>query len=381
MPRYLFSSHDGFGLGHVRRNVVIARALLAADPATSVTIVTGVQVRPSWLRHPRMSVVGVPPLLKDRRGAYRNPGMRFEEAVDARAQLFSATVDAVMPDVVVVDRHPFGVAGELRDGLNRARGRGATTVLGMRDVIDEPAAVIRELSGEGWAGVTESFDEVLVYGERCLCDHEAEYGLPLETRYCGWVVESPAPAVPDPHLLVVTAGGGGDGQRLFHLGIDALRQRRDRRAVLVAGPYAAYLRTRLDGEPASVRSRLELCDEAPGCSGLFARAGATVQMAGYNSTVEALAAGVRPILVPRRAPRREQVIRATRLAAMGLADVVDEAVDPADVAWLLDRDRRLSPGQVALAGIRLDGAERAAQRLSDLAAQVVAVGRPAARLR
>lgn len=98
MPRYLFSSHDGFGLGHVRRNTVIAHALLDADAAASVTIVTGVEARPAWLHHPHMAAVAVPPLLKDPSGSYRNPGMSFEAAIAAREQLFSAAIDAVAPD-------------------------------------------------------------------------------------------------------------------------------------------------------------------------------------------------------------------------------------------------------------------------------------------
>lgn len=366
MPRYLFSSHDGFGLGHVRRNTVIARALLDADAAASVTIVTGVEARPAWLHHPRMAVVAVPPLLKDPSGSYRNSGMSFEAAIAAREQLFSAAIDAVAPDVVVVDRHPFGVGGELRRGLERARTGGAVTVLGLRDVIDEPAVVAEEMAGHGWDGFTDTFDDVLVYGERSLCDHQAEYGLPVTPRYCGWVAEEPPPVVLDPNVLIVAAGGGGDGQRLFHLGIDVVRQRPESRAVLVAGPYASYLRTRVLDENPDVRARLQLCDEVPSCVGLFARAGATVQMAGYNSTVEALAAGVRPILMPRRAPRREQLIRATRLAALGLADVVDHSVDPAEVGRLLDQDRSLPRAVVEEAGIHLDGAQRAARRLQAL---------------
>ena len=66
-------------------------------------------------------------------------------------------------------------------------------------------------------------------------------------------------------------------------------------------------------------------------------------MAGYNTTVEALAAGVRPLLVPRRSPRREQAIRATRLASLGLADIVDEDATVDEVSWLLRRPRRLDP--------------------------------------
>ena len=62
--RYLFYSHDGYGLGHVRRNSVIARAVLATDPAAQVSLVTGIEVRPRWLRQgARVRVHRVPPLL------------------------------------------------------------------------------------------------------------------------------------------------------------------------------------------------------------------------------------------------------------------------------------------------------------------------------
>src|SRR4051812_6417833 len=92
------------------------------------------------------------------------------------------------PDVVVVDRHPFGIAGELRPGLAAVRAAGAATVLGLRDILDEPSVVAAELAGEGWRDAAETYDRVLVYGERVLCDHTAEYGLPVTPDYCGWVV-------------------------------------------------------------------------------------------------------------------------------------------------------------------------------------------------
>ncbi|MDQ1635968.1 MAG: hypothetical protein QOJ32_2777, partial [Frankiaceae bacterium] len=49
MSGYLLFSHDGFGLGHVRRNLLVARGILAADPSADVTLVTGVATRPQWL--------------------------------------------------------------------------------------------------------------------------------------------------------------------------------------------------------------------------------------------------------------------------------------------------------------------------------------------
>lgn len=367
MARYLFSSHDGFGLGHVRRNSLVARAILARDPAAEVAVVTGLAMRPSWLGDARMRVVQVPALVKDSSGSYRNGELGFEEAIDKRAAAFAETVSSFRPDVVVVDRHPYGIAGELNDGLDRAARAGSALVLGLRDVLDEPAVVREELAGAGWTGVSERFDDVLVYGERVLCDHELEYGLPVRPQYCGWVAEAADAARRDPRLLVVTGGGGGDGEAVFRLGVSLVALVRHLRAVLVAGPYATRQTLHsLTRDPAA-RGRVRLVRDAPGCADLFARAGSVVQMAGYNSTFESLAAGVRPVLVPRRSPRREQAIRASRLSALGLADVVDENAPADEVAWLLSRPRLLPSGALERAGIALDGADRAAAAVMALA--------------
>jgi predicted glycosyltransferase len=46
-------------------------------------------------------------------------------------------------------------------------------------------------------------------------------------------------------------------------------------------------------------------------------------MGGYNSVGSALSFGVPTLIVPRTVPRREQLIRAQRLAALNLVDVMD----------------------------------------------------------
>jgi predicted glycosyltransferase len=359
MPRYLFSSHDGFGLGHTRRNSLIARALLDADPSARVTLVTGLAVAQPWLAHPRLRVVAVPALVKDDDGNYANAEMSPRDALARRAATFNDLVAGEVPDVVIVDRHPYGTFGELRQGLLRARLQGAALVLGLRDVLDEPDRVSEEVTSGAWEGLREIYTDVLVYGDPAVCDHEAEYGLPVEPVYCGWVTR-PAPAGEiDPRLLVVAAGGGGDGRAVFDLGASLLRERPDWRAVVLAGPFA-------DERHGIADARVEFVRNPPDTVPYLARAGAVVQMAGYNSTLEALSAGLRPILLPRRSPRREQAIRALRMASLGLADVVDPGAAAAEVAWLLDRPRRLEPEAVEQAGIRLDGATRAAAHIASL---------------
>lgn len=365
MAHTLFYSHDGYGLGHVRRNSLIADALLDADPTNEVTIVTGVAQRPRWLTDPRINVVRVPPLLKDGDGAYRNPGMTFEQAIRDRALAFRATVERARPDVVVVDRHPYGTGGELLLGLTLAKEQGARLVLGLRDVIDEPAAVRAELAGEGWRDVARIFDEILVYGEKALCDHEAEYGVPMRPTYCGWVCPPAPRARPTRPRLVISAGGGGDGDAVYELGLQALRMRPDWEGCVIAGPYAANVPTDVVHD-----RRISIVRNATDCVDELSRASACLQMAGYNSTAEAIACGLRPILVPRRSPRREQAIRALRLASLGLADAVDEHAHPSEVAWLLDRPRLLPLGAATAAGVRLDGAARAARHIQALGTRV-----------
>jgi predicted glycosyltransferase len=69
---------------------------------------------------------------------------------------------------------------------------------------------------------------------------------------------------------------------------------------------------------------------------LARHAAATVSMGGYNSVCEILAAGCPGLVVPRTTPRREQAIRAARMAALGLLDVLpaDRLSVPALGDWL-----------------------------------------------
>lgn len=358
MGRYLFFSHDGYGLGHVRRNTVIAQAIERAERGASVTIVTGVPSRPVWLQRPGRDVVRVPPLLKDGQSLYRPLKMSFEEAVRRRAAIFVETVDRVRPHVVVVDRHPLGTVGELREGLEMAGRLGAALVLGLRDILDDPSVIADEMKGQDWSAVPDLFSKVLVYGARGFCDHQEEYGLPIRPIYCGWVVGTPVPRVRDPRLLAAAAGGGGDGEPVFRLAMQALHHRPSWRGEVAAGPFADAYPVRCAAR--SLNGRLLVHDGMSECLALFARAGAVIQMAGYNSTFEALRAGQRSVLVPRRRPRREQAIRAERLALLGLADVIDPDAAPEDFLDLLDRPRTVKPATVARSGIDMRGADRAA---------------------
>ena len=326
MSRFLFFSHDGFGLGHARRNTVIAREVLAADPDAQIVLVTGVGKRVAWLdgeEHVRGRARAAAAQGLRRRLPQRDDAVR-RAPWPSEGRRWSTRSRPHRPDVVVVDRHPFGTAGELRDGLELARAAGAALVLGLRDVLDEPAVVAQELAGQGWEGATDLYDRVLVYGAPAARRPRGRVRTAGHTRVLrlGRGPAADPTSSREPRLLAVAAGGGGDGAPVFRLGSRLVELRPAWRGVIAAGPYA--VRGGRTGAGRGRRPPARASTACPSCGALFARAEAVLCMAGYNSTLEALAAGRRPILVPRRSPRREQAIRAWRLAALGLADVVDE---------------------------------------------------------
>jgi predicted glycosyltransferase len=304
-------------------------------------------------------------MTKDSNGSYRNPELGYTDALATRSTVVREVVAEVRPTHLLIDRHPYGIGGEWRTAVEAAHDGGAHVVLGLRDILDEPDVVKREFAGDGWREVPHLFDTTFVYGSRAMCDHRAEYELPTKPTYVGWVVDRPPSVVRDKNLVVVTTGGGADGGALVNLALATARHRTDRRFLVVAGPYADDVPSTGDND------RVKVVRSVPSCAALYAAAGFVVQMAGYNSTFESLSAGVRPILMPRRAPRREQAIRATRLASLGLADVIDDATTPSELAWLLERPHLVHPSDLAGSGIRLDGARRAAGAL-DTARQAVA---------
>jgi predicted glycosyltransferase len=76
---------------------------------------------------------------------------------------------------------------------------------------------------------------------------------------------------------------------------------------------------------AAKNPRLEVIKSAPEPTRLLMAADRVVSMGGYNTVSEVLSFEKRALVVPRTTPRREQLIRAERLHALGLLDWVREA--------------------------------------------------------
>ena len=330
-PRVALYSPDSYGLGHYRRSRRVASALVDAFPGASILMLTGCIAAGRFGHLTRTDQVRLPAATKSAGGAYRarSLGVDLDQLRELRAAILEASLRSFRPDILIVDHAPAGLAGELRPALEMlcVQGRPTLVALGMRDIIDDPAAVRREWAEADMLGLIDrSYDEVWVYGRREVFDPVAEYRVParLARRFhqVGYVTETPAVRRrrrPHRRPLVVAMGGGGeDAHPLLAAAVRAharlpeafrlmvlpgammpLQQLEELKAEASAGPNARVLPFLEDAAP------------------LIGRADAVVTMGGYNSMLEVLAAGTPSVVVPRTSPRTEQLIRARRMAARG----------------------------------------------------------------
>ncbi len=331
-PRVLLYSHDSFGLGHLRRTLTLAAALADALRDASVLIVSGNPCATQFQLPRGVEVVKLPAVTKDDDGAYTSRNLRGGLALtrELRARLLLATFEGFEPDLLIADHQPIGLDGELLPVLRRARERGARTILGLRDVIDDPATVSEQWSHQGIReALAGLYDRVCVYGDERIFDQRREYPIPPElsqrVEYTGYVVRDGAvrrSAVGSitRQQLLVTAGGGEDGESRIGCCLEALALAPTPwDTTVVLGPLMHPLHARrLKRMARSLRNVRTLSFHAD-LPRLLAETDLVVAMAGYNTVAEILQTRVNSVLLPRVFPRREQLIRAERLEAAGLA--------------------------------------------------------------
>ena len=370
MKTIVMYSHDSVGLGHSRRNRALAFALASEVPTLLGEPVRGLLVA----GHPDASRDPLPPgwdwLVLP--GVTHGPSGYVPRSLDVeparlralRASVVEACVEALAPDLFVVDRHPFGADRELVTVLDRLRGAGCRTVLGLRDILDAPATARAEWDALGDpAALADAFDAVWLYGDTGV--HDARITGELPASLAGKAIPTgylargrPAAASPGspltPYVLTLL-GGGSDGRDLATLTL-AAEVPADHEHLIVTGPQfpardAAALATLHE----AVGRRVRIVRTAPNVPELIAGASAVLSMCGYNTATEIMASTTPALVLPRCRRRQEQALRAEALAAAGALDRLDPATaTPAQVStWLAEAvEHRTSRDHLDLDGLR-----------------------------
>jgi len=369
--RILIYSHDTFGLGHLRRCRTIAHSLVENFKQLSVLILSGSPIIGSFDFRARVDFVRVPGVIKLRNGEYTSLNLHLDirETMSMRASIIQHTAEEFDPDIFIVDKEPVGLRGELLQTLKTLKRRGTRIILGLRDVMDEPRLLEPEWQRKkAVPALREFYDEIWVYGLPQICDPLEGIALPESVRkkmvYTGYLQREVAsrgapprlPEIANKPFLLVTTGGGGDGEGLVDWVLRAYEHDPllPYPALLVLGPFMQAERQAQFMDRAAKLKRVDAITFHGHLEAVVARAAGVVAMGGYNTFCEVLSLDKRALIVPRTKPRLEQFIRASRAAEMGLVSMLpdDGRHDAAVMAAALRAlPRQQRPSDVVVPGL------------------------------
>jgi predicted glycosyltransferase len=387
-PRVALYSHDTMGLGHMRRNLLIAQTLVKSPAAPIVLMLAGAREAGALPLPPGVDCFTLPALGKDRDGHLRarDLDLSSSELVELRSRALAAAIASFRPDVLIVDKVPRGASHELVPALEALKQAGdCRCVLGLRDVLDDPETVRREWRDSASdEAIRRYYDAIWVYGDPVLYDPVREYGFSAhvaeKVRYTGYLDQCrrldegrPDPedrpaslGFPDGRLVLCQLGGGQDGAGLAEAFVQA-EIPDECHGVLLTGPYLpAEVRARVR-RAAAARPRMQVLETLREPGWLLRRADRVIAMGGYNTVCEVLSFEKPALIVPRIHPRREQWIRAERLRSHGLLDVLhpDDLNPRALGRWMASEQ---APRPSARDRFDWNGLENLPRFLSDLLA-------------
>ncbi|MEZ0171796.1 glycosyltransferase [Microvirga sp. TS319] len=321
------------GAGHLTRAAALARAFAEAGHATTL-VSGGGPVEPAGLDG--VTFVQLPPVrilgtdfrtLLDEEGA---PVHNFRLA-ERRIQLLE-TLRTLRPDILVTELFPFGrrvLADEFMTLLKDARSHSPRPLVlsSIRDILASPSKPGR--IEETHARILEGYDAVLVHGDPRIVPLDATWpvdeGIRPLIRYTGYVDENPEPLDRyESRGILVSGGSSAASLPLYRAALAAAQEITEEPWRILVGRgvgEADFLALRAQAPAHATVERAR-----PDFRALLARAELSVSQAGYNTVIDLLRSKVKAVLVPFEAGNEtEQRLRAERLKALGLAEIVPEA--------------------------------------------------------
>ena len=336
-------SHDTMGLGHLRRNALIAHSLARSAMRPVILSIAGKGEAAAFPLPPNGDRLILPGLRKTNDGHYEsaNLGLTLDETIAIRSSTIERALAEFEPDLFIVDNVPRGARGELDAVLKRLSAQGRTRcVLGLRDVLDDPAIVEHEWRKAGnEETIQRHYDEIWVYGDPDIFDVSHIYHfspmMRAKMRYTGYFDQLarldfvdrdatdiyPALDLPDGPLALCLIGGGQDGGALASA-FAAAELPSGWNGAIVAGPYLphdelAQLHARAARDP-----HFRVLGMITEPLLLIQRAARVIAMGGYNSVSEILSCERPSLIIPRVRPRIEQLLRAQHLAELNLVEML-----------------------------------------------------------
>lgn len=364
------------GTGHLSRSLILARAL--SDAGLPTQLISG-GMPTGHLDQSGVDFVQLPPV--------RSDGTSFTSLLDSagnpvtpefmqqRIHTLEETLRSSPPEVLITELFPFGrrvLRDEFEAALALAKSATPKPLVfsSIRDILAPPSKAKKAQQTEAW--LAEHYDGVLVHSDAGVVPLEASWPVTPETarllHYTGFIAP-PMPAENPAEQegageIIVTAGGGPVGRKLFETSMEAARIGGHRWRLLVGGSDAAAVCARLNDRAngAPVFAEPLRADYRA----MLTRCAAAVGQCGYNTAIDWLQAGVPGVFVPfAEAGEVEQTLRAASLQERyGFGQIAEDELTPENLAAATVA--AVGRGRFKANGLKFDGAARTSRILVDL---------------
>ena len=312
------------GTGHLRRSINLSQAFV--ESGHSVTLVSG-GVPVKNFDTSGISLLQIPPLRSDGTDFARlltvDNVVADESYLQDRQNQLVKVVKDLQPDIIITELFPFGrrmLRAEFLGLLQATRGLPHVPVVlsSVRDILAAPSSEKKVQQTD--AIIADYYDGVVVHSDPARTPLDVSWPVTESIRaklfYTGYVAQSVTDyaAKSNSNEVVVSAGGGSVGCRLYETAVEAARLSPDTRwRILVGGSDAEAEVSRLKALSAGTATIVEA--NRPDFRQLLSDAVCSVSMCGYNTAIDLLLTGTPGVLIPFDAGgEQEQTLRATSLS-------------------------------------------------------------------
>ena len=319
------------GVGHYIRSMEIA----AAFRSHQVLFVEGGEPLPDFTPPGHIQRMFLPPIMMDANfSSIRSAAADIEAAKTERRQLLAKAFSEFAPDVLMIELFPFGrkyFQFELVPLLKsiRAENLPVMVVCSLRDILVEkkdPASYEQRVLDI----LNTYFDLLLIHSDALIFSLEESFQrspqITIPVEYTGFVTrKAPAARRHEQRVLIVASGGGSNvGRDLLAASIRAVQRLDDETIRLRAfmGPFMDDADRGFLCGLAEPDQRTRVQPFATDFLSELAQADLSISMAGYNTCMDILSAGVKALVYP-FAQNREQAFRAAKLEQLGVLEVLE----------------------------------------------------------
>ena len=362
------------GIGHFHRSLEICRVLAERHQLTM--IIGGPEVD---VGEPLLSILQLPGLKMDAGFNRLTPcdGLPLERVkTQRREQLLAFAADS-RPECLIIELYPFGRKNfrfELDPLLEVLSGHNCAVFCSLRDILVEKSEGREKFEKRAVDTLNKYFSGLLIHADPDFITLEQTFGntqaITTDIHYTGFISPSPSTGArdrirmeldlgPDERLIVASIGSGSVGLELIEAtidSVDALAARGKKlRLQVFSGPYLAGAQYQKLCRKRSRHTRVERFSNH--FVDWLAAADLSVSMAGYNTSMNILSAGVPALMYP-FAQNREQRMRISRIGSCGNIRLLEQADLAAErlangIEAMLEMPRFIAP-------VQLDGAARTA---------------------